>query len=105
MAFAMLVVMGVGVAVQGSYGLGFAFVVAGLAGGVGAAVIAVSVWRARLAGHRVVRISMGVAAVVVLLAGVVLAPGGIDRGFVMVVSALLALLLAMFALLAGDRAR
>jgi hypothetical protein len=115
--FAMLALSGAGAAAQGLYGLAVPFVVAGTAGGVGAAVIAVTLWREqrREAGaaaterseapQRTVRLAMGAAAVVVLMAGVVLAPGGVDRGFVITVAALLAAALALFALLAGDRPR
>jgi len=42
---------------------------------------------------------------VVLIAGVMLAPQGMDRGFVIWVAALLGALLALFALLTGDRPR
>jgi hypothetical protein len=48
---------------------------------------------------------MAAAAVVVLIAGVMLASQGMDRGFAISVAALLAAALALFALLAGDRPR
>jgi hypothetical protein len=43
--------------------------------------------------------------VVVVISGVLLAPGGMDRGFVIGVAVLLAVALALFALLSGDRPR
>jgi peptidoglycan/LPS O-acetylase OafA/YrhL len=113
--FAMLAVSGAGLAAPGLYGLAVPFIVAGLAGGVGAAVIAVAVWRQQRgeagaaepggAPQRTVRLAMAAAAVVVLIAGVLLAPRGMDRGFVISVAALLAAALALFALLAGDKPR
>jgi len=45
--FAMLALSGAGAAAERLYGLAVPFVVAGIAGGVGAAVIAVTVWRAQ----------------------------------------------------------
>ena len=126
--FAMLALSGAGLAAQGAAALAVPFFVAGIAGAVGAAVIAVSVWRGlagldgrgvrmepgpggaaaaerRAAPQRTTRLAMAGAAVVVLVAGVLLAPSGIDRGFVIWVAALLAVALALFALLAGDRPR
>ncbi|MFF5051681.1 hypothetical protein ACFY1S_00615 [Micromonospora sp. NPDC000663] len=132
--FAMLALSGASTVAPGLYGLAVPFIVAGTAGGIGAAVIAVSVWRAQRgetgadmresAGVRMdsgpdgaaasnrtkapqlaIRRAMAAAAVVVLIAGVTLAPRGMDRGFVISVAALLAVALALFALLAGDRPR
>ena len=132
--FAMLALSGASTAAPGLYGLAVPFIVAGTAGGIGAAVIAVSVWRAQReeagadvrasAGARMdsgpggaaatnrtgapqlaIRLAMAAAAVVVLIAGAVLAPRGMDRSFVVSVAALLAAALALFALLAGDRPR
>lgn len=124
--FAMLALSGAGAAAQSLYGLAVPFLVTGIAGGVGAAVIAVTVWRgqrgeadvddgAGVPGHpvpgdaagpqRTTRLAMAAAAGPVLIAGVLLAPQGVDRGFVISVAALLAATLALFALLAGDRPR
>ena len=117
--FAMLALSGAGAATQRAFGLAVPFIVAGLAGAVGAALIAAAVWRSRRgepvpgdtathrngAPQRTVRLAMAAAAVVVLAAGVLLAPGGMDRGFVISVAAFLAVTLALFALLAGDRPR
>ena len=132
--FALLAVSGVGFAGPGLYGLAVPFIVAGIAGAVGAAVIAVSVWRLQLgqvgadvrdgaggrpdsgrggvaatarseAPQRMVRLAMAAAAVVVVIAGVILAPRGMDRSFVISVAAGLGVALALFALLAGDRPR
>jgi hypothetical protein len=116
----MLALSGATTAAPGLYGLAVPFMVAGTAGGVGAAVIAVTVWRVQRAEagagvrtgirrseatQRTVRFAMAAAAVAVLITGVVLAPQGMDRGFVISVAALLAAALALFALLAGDRPR
>lgn len=130
----MLACSGAGFAAPGLFGMAVPFIVAGIAGAVGAAVIAVSVWRLQFeesgadvqegadvgtdsvpdgsaaikrieATQRTARLAMAAAAVVVLIAGVVLAPQGIDRGFVISVAAGLAVALALFALLAGDRPR
>ncbi len=97
------------------YGLAAPSIVAGIASALGAAVIAVTVWRKQTeeavatkrsgATQRTVRLAMAAAAVVVLAAGVWLAPRGVDRGFVISVAAVLAAALALFALLAGDRPR
>jgi hypothetical protein len=132
--FTMLAWSGAGAAALGAYGLAVPFIVAGLAGGVGAAVIAVIVWRGQRgeaaagardgaavrtdpaprgaaatgwseATQRTTRLAMAAAAVLVLISGVMLAPGGMDRGFVISVAAMLAAALALFALLAGDRPR
>jgi hypothetical protein len=132
--WAMLAWSGAGFAAPGLFGMAVPFIVAGIAGTVGAAVIAVNVWRLQFeesvadvrdgadvrmdsvpdgaaatkrieATQRTTRLAMAAAAVVVLIAGVVLAPQGIDRGFVISVSAGLAVTLALFALLAGDRPR
>jgi hypothetical protein len=111
--WSMLALSGAGAAAQGLYGLAVPFIVAGVAGGVGAALIAVAVSgsdgdaviKRSLATQRIARRAMAAAAVIVLLTGVVLAPRGMDRGFVIVVAALLAVALALFALFAGDRPR
>lgn len=100
LAFGLLALMGVGAAAEGLYGLAVPFVVIGAAGGVGAAVIALT---DRAATQRAARLTMAGAAAVVLLAGVVLAPRGLDRGFVITVAAVLAATLGSFALLAGER--
>jgi hypothetical protein len=128
--FAMLAWSGAGLAGPGLYGMAVPFIVTGVAGAVGAAVLAVNVWRLQFeeagagdrdgadvrmdgaaaieriqATQRAVRRAMAAAAVVVLIAGVTLAPRGIDRGFVISLAAGLAVTLASFALLAGDRRR
>lgn len=119
--FAMLAVSGATTAAPGLYGMAVPFMVTGTAGALGAALITVSVWRGQRgetaapdgaaatgpskAPQRAVRLAMGGAAVVALIAGVLLAPRGMDRGFVIGVAALLAVSLASFALLAGDRPR
>ncbi|MEU8612663.1 hypothetical protein AB0C29_32200 [Actinoplanes sp. NPDC048791] len=117
--FAMLALSGVGAAGPGLYGLAVPFIVTGVAGAAGAAVIAVAVWRLqreqasdRPGGatrnkttQRTVRLAMVAAAVVALIAGWMLAPQGMDRGFVISVAAGLAVALALFSLFAGDRPR
>ena len=126
MVFAMLALTGTVIATQGRYGLALPMMVTGLTGAAGAAAITAQVWRAQASiGVRpgtgvpgavpgserreppqcTIRLAMATAAVVALIAGVLLAPGGIDRGFVISVAALLAAALALFALLAGDRPR
>jgi hypothetical protein len=132
--FAMLALSGIGAAAPGLYGLAVPFIVTGVAGAGGAAVIAVAVWRLQRqeagaevldgagvhpgsvpggaaatgrneATQRTVRLAMAAAAVVALIAGVMPAPRGMDRGFVISVAAGLAVALALFALFAGDRPR
>jgi hypothetical protein len=117
--FAMLALSGVGVAGPGRYGMAVPFIVTGVAGATGAAVIAVAVWRLQReeagvrpgggttneAAQRTVRLAMAAAAVVALIAGWMLAPQGMDRGFVISVAAGLAVALALFSLFAGDRPR
>ena len=123
--FAMLALSGIGTAGPGLYGLAVPFIVTGVAGAAGATVIAVAVWRlqrgetnvsagggvrpsggtANGTAQRTVRLAMAAAAVVALIAGVLLAPRGMDRGFVISVAAGLAVALALFSLFAGDRPR
>ncbi|RSM56541.1 hypothetical protein DMB66_34065 [Actinoplanes sp. ATCC 53533] len=132
--WAMLAWSGAGFVAPGLYGMAVPFIVAGIAGAWGATVIAVNVWRLQseepgadirdgagvrmdpvpddaaatrriAAAQRTSRLAMAAAAVVVLIAGVMLAPQGMDRGFVISVAAGLAVALALFALLAGDRPR
>ncbi len=138
--FGLLAWSGARSAAQGLYGLAVPSIVAGIAGGVGAAVIAVTMWRGRgeapgapgetgadvrdgadvrmdsfvdgavatqrsEATQRITRLAMAAAAVLVLVAGVWLAPQGMDRGFVMSVAGVLAAALTLFAMLAGDRPR
>ncbi|MEU8233969.1 hypothetical protein AB0C12_30655 [Actinoplanes sp. NPDC048967] len=117
--FAMLALSGVGAAGPGRYGLAVPFIVTGVAGAAGAAVIAVTVWRLQReqagvrpgggtvndAAQRTVRLAMTAAAVVAVIAGWMLAPRGMDRGFVISVAAGLAVVLALFSLFAGDRPR
>jgi len=112
--FAMLAFAGSGIAV-GAPAVAAPFIVVGLAGAVGAGLIAVSVWRTQSQEaaaikpsgppQRTIRLAMAAAAVLALFTGVALAPQGVDRGFVIGVAAFLAALLALFALLAGDRPR
>lgn len=132
--FAMLACSGAGAVVPGLYGMAVPFIIAGIAGAVGAAVIAATVWRLQFqeagadvsdgagirmdvvpdgaaaikrsgATQRTARLAMAAAAGVVLIAGVMLAPQGMDRGFVISVAAVLAVALVLFALFAGDRPR
>ena len=121
--FGLLAWSGAGFAAPGLFGLAVPFIVAGLAGAGGATIIAVNVWRLQFeeggaaepdgaaaikriqATQRTARRAMAGAAVVVVTAGVVLAPEGIDRGFVIWMAAGLAAVLALFALFAGDRLR
>ena len=120
--FAMLALSGAGTAGPGLYGMAVPFIVVGVAGAAGAAIIAVAVWRLQreeagvpagagirpagnAAAQRAVRLAMAAAAVVALIAGVMLAPRGMDRGFVISVAAGLAVALVLFSLFAGDRPR
>ena len=80
--------------------------ITGLAGAVGAAVIAAAVyWRPDTRVQRAARLAMLMAAVAVALTGVASAPDGAERGFVIGVAALLAVLLAAFALVATPTRR
>ncbi len=99
-AFGMLALSGAGAAAQGLYGLALPFIVTGLAGGAGAALLMTTV-----VPQRTIRLGMAAGAVVALVAGIALAPEGLDRGFVIGVAALLAVVLAFFALTAGGRPR
>jgi hypothetical protein len=60
---------------------------------------------AAAATQRSARLAMAAAAVVAFIAGVLLAPRGMDRGFAISVAAGLAVTLALFALFAGDSPR
>jgi len=102
-----------GVAMLGPHSNGMAvpFLIAGAAGCVGSVVIAASVRRQRATlrngsgAQRAARLGMAAAAVAAMVAGFVLAPAGMDRGFVIGVALFHALLLAAYALLSGDRPR
>jgi hypothetical protein len=114
--FTLLALSGTSAAALGLYGLAVPLIVTGAAGAAGAAVITVAVWRwqgvepgtavpAGVTAQRTPRLVRAAAAVVVVISGVLLAPQGVDRGFVIWVAALLAAALALFALLAGERPR
>ncbi len=96
----------------GGRALGVPMLIAGAAGATGALVIAWSVLRrrdpaagspGRAGAQRAARIGMAVAAVATVAVGVVLAPAGWERGFVISVNTFTGGLLAVFALLAGER--
>jgi hypothetical protein len=87
---------------QEGTGLGVPFLIAGLAGAGGAAVVAAAIyWQLGARVRRATRTAMIVAAMAVAGTGVALAPDSTDHGFVIGAAALLAVLLAGFALLAG----
>lgn len=81
--------------------------ITGVAGTAGALVILWSVLRptGRAATQRTARIGMAMAAVATVAVGVGLAPAGWEREFVITVNVITGGLLALFALLAGDRRR
>ncbi|MFG1605252.1 hypothetical protein [Actinoplanes sp. NPDC049265] len=96
--------------------MGVPMLIAGAAGLAGALAIVVPALRWRHLGdpprwftparvQRAARIGMGLAAVAAVVAGVALAPRGLERGFVITVNAVVGGLLALFALLAGERPR
>ena len=110
--FALLVWSGVTMLHPYAYGMGVPSLIVGAAGSVGSLVIAVSVWRGRTAApggrplvQTVTRLAMTAAAVAAVVAGVALAPGGMDRGFVIGVALFHAVLLAAYALVCGYRPR
>ncbi len=96
----------------GTQALGVPMLITGVAGATGALVIVASVLRRRAgtAGshpsgrtQRAARIGMAVAAAAATVVGVALAPAGWERGFVIGVNTVTGGLLAVFALLAGER--
>lgn len=104
--FGLLAASGANLLRDDAPGLAVPFLIAGVAGAVGAVVVARAIyWRPVARVQRRARAAMAFAAVAVAASGVAFAPGGIDRGFVIGVAGLLAVLLAMFALLAGPTRR
>ena len=110
--FALLVWSGATMLHPYAYGMGVPSLIVGAAGSAGSLVIAASAWRARTASHggrsrmqTVARLAMTVAAVAAMVAGVALAPGGMDRGFVIAVALFHAMLLVAYALVCGYRPR
>jgi hypothetical protein len=91
---------------QEGSGLGVPFLIAGVAGAGGATVVAAAIyWRLGARVRRATRTAMIVAAMAVAGSGIALAPDSTDHGFVIGAAALLAALLAGFALLAGPTPR
>ena len=108
--FALLGLSGAGVLATDALGLALPTVITGAGGSLGALVLTWLILRRR-AGvavpqavrvQQATRLSMALAALVAAAAGVAFAPDGVDRGFVITVSAVLAGALALFALLAGE---
>jgi hypothetical protein len=87
---------------QGTPALATPTLIAGAAGAAGSAVLFFA-FRPRV--QKAARIAMTVAAVAVVGTGIARAPDGEDRAFVIVVAAVLAALLAAFALVSGVRRR
>ncbi|MEV4641853.1 hypothetical protein AB0J80_31360 [Actinoplanes sp. NPDC049548] len=102
--FTLLALSGVGELTGQARGLAVPSVITGAAGALGALALTWLLLRqqAGVRAQRAVRLSMAVAAVAAMGAGVVFAPDGLDRGFVISVSAVLAGALALFALLCGS---
>ena len=102
-----------GVAMLGphSFGLAVPSLIAGAAGCAGSLVVAASVRRRRATlrtrsrAQTAARLVMTAAAVAAVVAGVVLAPGGMDHDFVIGVALFHAILLAAYASFCGDRPR
>ncbi|HEX8346133.1 MAG TPA: hypothetical protein VF657_15540 [Actinoplanes sp.] len=112
--FGLMAWRGAGTLGVGAEALGVPMLIAGTAGASGALVIVWSVLRhrhrtahpgppARTGAQLVARIGMGLAAVATVAAGVVLAPAGWEREFVISVNTVTGSLLGVFALLAGER--
>jgi hypothetical protein len=113
--FGLMVWSGVDGLSVGAHALAVPMLITGAAGATGALVIVWSVLRRpdptadprrpdRMSAQGAARIGMGVAAVVTVVVGVVLAPAGWERGFVIAVNSGIGCLLAVFALLAGEPA-
>ncbi|MGA5299804.1 hypothetical protein ACPCHT_07740 [Nucisporomicrobium flavum] len=110
--FGLLAWSGVAALGESATGPGVASLIAGVAGGAGSLVIAGSMWRAAARGgggrrsrpQLIARTAMAMAAVGAGVAGVLLAPDGMDHGFVIGVAVIHAVLLALFAVLCGDAA-
>ena len=110
--FALLVWSGVTMLDPYAYGMAVPSLIVGAAGLAGSLVIAASVWRWRTTSRggrssvqTVTRLAMTAAAVAAMVTGVVLAPGGMDRGFVIAVAVFHAMLLVAYALVCGYRPR
>ncbi|MEJ3746379.1 hypothetical protein WEI85_24200 [Actinomycetes bacterium KLBMP 9797] len=113
--FGLMVWSGVDGLGVGAQALGVPMVITGAAGATGALVIVWSMLRrpglnadprppARMSAQRAARIGMALAAVAAVAVGVVLAPIGWEREFVIAVNGVTGGLLAVFAPLAGGRA-
>jgi len=102
--FTLMALSSVGELTGQARGLAVPSVIIGTAGALGALALAWLILRQRAAGkaQRAVRLAMAAAAVTAAGAGVAFAPSGLDRGFVITVSAILAVVLALFALVAGS---
>lgn len=112
--FGLMAWRGPGAVTVGLHALGVPMLIAGAGGASGALVILWSVLRrrdrlmgpypsTRTGAQRAARIGMAVAAVATVTAGVALAPAGSEREFVIWVNVVIGGLLAVFALLAGER--
>ena len=113
--FGLMTWRGIDVVVLGSEAMGVPMLITGAAGTTGALVIVWSLLRrrnpaadartpGRLGAQGAARIGMAVAALATVVVGVALAPAGWERGFVISVNTITGALLAVFALLAGERA-
>lgn len=114
--FGLMTWRGIDVVALGAEAIGVPMLITGTAGTVGALVIVWSLLRRRHAAadarsprwiraQHGARIGMAVAALATVTVGVALAPTGWERGFVISVNTITGILLAIFALLAGERAR
>jgi hypothetical protein len=98
--FALLAWQGVDAIRTGLSAFGVPMLIAGAAGlGGASAIILGARWR-RAGVRRAARIGMVLAATATVVTGVVLAPHGLDRGFVITVNTVVGGLLALFALFA-----
>ncbi|MEU4379989.1 hypothetical protein [Micromonospora echinofusca] len=110
--FALLAAGGVSSSAGRAGAFAVPWLVIGVAGALGALLIAAAAWQLRAgrsSGSRwavrweaSARLGMALAAAVALAVGVAVAPAGSERGFVIGVDAALAGALALFALAAGD---
>jgi peptidoglycan/LPS O-acetylase OafA/YrhL len=104
-AFGLLAYAGVTALDGPSPGFGLSWSIVGGAGALGASAIMLAARRRSRRLEDAARLSMALAALAALAVGVGSAPSGVDRGFVIAVTGVLAAALALYALLAGDQRR
>ncbi|MDG4810459.1 hypothetical protein O7634_27210 [Micromonospora sp. WMMD1120] len=104
-AFGLLAYVG-GTTLDGpSPGFALTWAIVGVGGALGTSAVLLAARRRSRRLEDAARLLMGLAALVALMVGVASAPSGVDRGFVIAVTGVLAGALAFYAVLAGELRR